>query len=105
MDKRLQSTGYFRCKHCNSAGNWELTNELRITILTALLARDMPFTYNRFEIGEYRIYDGSKHRYVTDAEEYLLKKISASHLSKSSPVMPYSPRSLDCREYTYFSLL
>lgn len=73
----IQSTGYFRCTNCNSAGEWELTTEFIIAI-SALLVRNTQMSNNRFFIGEYHLYDGSWHKYSSDGEEHLLKKIMSS---------------------------
>ncbi|MBN6205685.1 hypothetical protein JYK21_04400 [Ralstonia pickettii] len=29
-NKKIQTTGYFRCKHCNDAGNWEMSADFYI---------------------------------------------------------------------------
>lgn len=67
----IQMTGYFRCKHCNAAGNWELpTSLLMLSMVNALpLGNGTP---KGSAIGKSLLFDGSWHRYTTDAEEYLL---------------------------------
>ncbi|WP_019414308.1 tetratricopeptide repeat protein [Paenisporosarcina sp. TG20] len=77
IDKHIQSTGYFRCKNCNSAGKWEISNEYRIMAISALLSFDSPFQ-DRYTFGKNVLFDGSSHHYATDAEEHLLKKIMKS---------------------------
>lgn len=77
--KYMQSTGYFRCKYCNSAGNWEPTAEFLTSSIMALLAMNANIPTSRFQFGEFRMYDGSKHPYASDAEEHLLKKLNASN--------------------------
>lgn len=72
----IQATGYFRCKNCNAAGNWEETSDLLIGITTsmaALLAR--MGDESNIQLGEFRMFDGSFHRWSTDSEAYLLSKI------------------------------
>ncbi|WP_299093872.1 type IV pilus biogenesis/stability protein PilW [uncultured Metabacillus sp.] len=67
----IQMTGYFRCKHCNDAGNWELpTNLLMFTMFSALPLGNSG--QKQSTIGKNLLFDGSWHRYTTDAEEYLL---------------------------------
>jgi transcription elongation factor Elf1 len=70
MDKHIQSTGYFRCHHCNSAGKWEITNEYRMMAISALLTFNSPLAEDRFTFGKNMLFDGSSHKYATDAEEY-----------------------------------
>lgn len=71
----LQMTGYFRCKHCNAAGNWELPHSLlMLAMIGALSVED-----GRIMVGKSLLFDGSSHKYATDGEEYLL------HLLKENP--------------------
>jgi tetratricopeptide (TPR) repeat protein len=78
IDKHIQSTGYFRCNHCNSAGKWEITNEYRMMAISALLTFNSPLGEDRFTFGRNMLFDGSSHKYATDVEEYLLNKIMKS---------------------------
>lgn len=71
MKDNIQTTGYFRCKHCNSAGNWELPTSLIMLSMMSVL----PFgegTQKQSTVGKNLLFDGSWHRYTTDAEEHLL---------------------------------
>lgn len=72
-DMDFQMTGYFRCKHCNVAGNWEDSNDIYMLATTSLLAPEQ--MKDRVNIGDYMLYDGSKHKYASDGEEHLLSKI------------------------------
>jgi tetratricopeptide (TPR) repeat protein len=78
IDKHIQSTGYFRCKYCNSAGKWEITNEYTMMAISALLTFNSPLGEDRYTFGKNLLFDGSSHKYATDAEEHLLKKIENS---------------------------
>jgi len=78
IDKHIQTTGYFRCIVCNSAGQWEITNEYRMMAISSLLTFDSPFAKDRYTFGKNLLFDGSSHNYATDAEEYLLEKIKYS---------------------------
>lgn len=69
----LQFSGYFRCKHCNAAGNWEESMDIKMLTLSALVAPDL--LKDRCHIGTNRLFDGSEHKYSTDAEEHLLQRI------------------------------
>ncbi len=69
----LQFTGYFRCKHCNTAGEWEDSQDLLLLEMSALLAPEL--VKDRCQIGKNRLYDGSEHKFATDAEEHFLNKI------------------------------
>jgi hypothetical protein len=71
ISDNIQTTGYFRCKHCNDAGNWELPTSLIMLSMTSVL----PFAdgiLKRSTVGKNLLFDGSWHRYTTDAEEHLL---------------------------------
>lgn len=74
-DDYIQSTGYFRCKQCNSAGQWEITNEYSMMAISALLIASTSSKDDRFSFGKNQLFDGSSHKYASDAEEYLLEKI------------------------------
>lgn len=71
-----QMTGYFRCKHCNAAGEWEKSTELYMMSIAAMLAPDM--SEGQFEFGKTQLFDGTSHQYATDAEEHLLSLIAKS---------------------------
>lgn len=71
-----QMTGYFRCKHCNAAGEWEKSPELYMRSIAAMLAPDM--SKGQFEFGKSQLFDGTSHQYATDAEEHLLSIIAKS---------------------------
>jgi len=73
-DLPFQMTGYFRCKHCNEAGNWKDSSDLYFLATSALLAQDE--MKERCSFGTHMLYDGSVHKYATDAEEHLLSKIN-----------------------------
>lgn len=75
MDEHIQTTGYFRCRNCNSAGKWEITNDFRLVQLTAVMSFNTPMADGRFSFGENRLFDGSSHKYGSNVEEYLLNKI------------------------------
>ncbi|AWE08573.1 hypothetical protein DCE79_14875 [Lysinibacillus sp. 2017] len=70
-----QLTGYFRCKHCNTGGQWEDSSELYFLGISALLApdEDLPVHF-----GEIQLFDGTSPKYATDGEEHLLRLISTS---------------------------
>jgi len=76
LENHIQTTGYYRCKNCNSAGNWKTTNEYEMVLMSALLSFNTPFTNNLFSFAENRLFDGSSHKYSTDAEDHLLNKIN-----------------------------
>lgn len=70
-----QFSGYFRCKYCNTAGQWEDSAEIYLLGISALMAPDeqLPVFF-----GEMRLFDGTTPKYATDGEEHLLNLISAS---------------------------
>ena len=80
----LQAAGYFRCKHCNGAGNWQLSNSnmgmLKLALMAAMLgmAENLGNVKGRAEqyIFGAIIVDGDfKPRWGTDAEEHFLTKL------------------------------
>ncbi|UOF91692.1 tetratricopeptide repeat protein [Fodinisporobacter ferrooxydans] len=75
IDEYIQTTGYFRCRHCHSAGNWEFPTDFMFVMTTMLLMRTVKMENQGFHFGPLSLFDGSRHRFATDAEEYLLKKI------------------------------
>lgn len=70
----VQMTGYFRCKYCNEAGNWEWPPSLSVEVITSIL----PFRKSD-SFGKNVLFDGTSHQYASDAEEHLL------HLLKKNP--------------------
>ncbi|WP_053360873.1 tetratricopeptide repeat protein [Bacillus sp. FJAT-27251] len=75
IEEFIQITGYFRCSFCNSAGNWETTNDFMLKATSFLMMYQGGIPDHRCSFGEYRLYDGSSHRYATDREEHLLAKL------------------------------
>ncbi|GAA4072386.1 hypothetical protein [Amphibacillus indicireducens] len=71
-NEMAQTTGYFRCKHCNDAGNWEMPIDFNMAILAGMVMHDSPIEDKRCELGTHRLFDGSWHLYCSDAEEHLL---------------------------------
>lgn len=71
ISDNIQTTGYFRCKHCNAAGNWELPTSLIMLVMTSVLPFGDGIT-KRSTVGKNLLFDGSWHKYATDAEEHLL---------------------------------
>lgn len=78
-EKSVQTTGYFRCKHCNDAGNWEIPSEFMMAAVTGALASSVSGLEDRqedrFMVGESLLYDGSWHPFASDAEEHLLNQL------------------------------
>ncbi|MFC7062346.1 tetratricopeptide repeat protein [Halobacillus seohaensis] len=76
MDKKkpthedFQLNGYFRCKHCNAAGDWELPTDLMMLGITAMITPEK--MADRCFVGKNAMFDGSSHRFATDGEEHLL---------------------------------
>ncbi|OIJ20561.1 hypothetical protein BKP45_08735 [Anaerobacillus alkalidiazotrophicus] len=71
ISDNIQTTGYFRCKHCNNAGDWELPDSLLMQSMISALPI-MDGISKKSMIGKNLLFDGSWHRYTTDAEEHLL---------------------------------
>lgn len=77
IDAYVGFTGYFRCRHCDAGGPWELTDATRARLLALLVlhavgAGDLPIF-----IGEARTFDGRSFRYPTESEAHLKGLINA----------------------------
>lgn len=75
VEKSVQTTGYFRCKHCNDAGNWEMPSQFIIASTAGLLANRLSETENSFMVGKSLLYDGSWHQFCSDSELHLLNQL------------------------------
>ncbi|WP_018133133.1 tetratricopeptide repeat protein [Effusibacillus pohliae] len=70
----IQTTAYFRCKHCNGAGKWGDTYSLEFGIMVGMLpVRHMEDS--QYSAGEIRLFDGSRPRWISDGEEHFLQKL------------------------------
>jgi tetratricopeptide (TPR) repeat protein len=76
-NKAFQCTGYFRCRHCNSAGNWQLSKQtllfLNITVMTHAMTG---MKQDEVVIGKTGTYDGKTFRWASEAEEHHLRKLN-----------------------------
>jgi hypothetical protein len=70
--RHIQMTGYFRCKHCNAAGDWELPSSIYLQSIVGVLPIG---SSKKSSVGKSLLFDGSWHLYTTDAEAYLLRKL------------------------------
>ncbi|HLR62666.1 MAG TPA: hypothetical protein VK097_09525 [Lentibacillus sp.] len=70
---RIQTTGYFRCKHCNDAGNWEMPPEFKLAPLRLINSENLD--EESVTTGKNQIYDGTSHILSSDAETHLLHKL------------------------------
>ncbi|WP_153721087.1 tetratricopeptide repeat protein [Sporosarcina cascadiensis] len=69
----IQMTGYFRCKQCNSAGEWGTTQDFEMRLMGMLISMNMDESVVTYSI--HQLFDGFQPRYGTEAEEHLLQKI------------------------------
>jgi tetratricopeptide (TPR) repeat protein len=72
----IQSTGYFRCHHCNGAGAWE-TEDASFSS-RELIWMLQSIEKSKMKAHEIRLYDGSMPRWASDAEESFLCKLRES---------------------------
>ncbi|WP_334074205.1 MULTISPECIES: SEC-C metal-binding domain-containing protein [Paenibacillus] len=72
MFKYFQATGYFRCKHCNGAGNWTVKDPLFLMVYLLRMKADPMEEQPNFRRGKTVLHDGTSFQWVTDAEEHLL---------------------------------
>ncbi len=74
----IQATGYFRCKECNGAGDWKPASSLFwLGLMTAVIQAGEPGK-SGYAVGKIVLFDGSIHRWGTDAEEHFLNRLRAS---------------------------
>ena len=71
----IQTTGYFRCKYCNDAGNWKMPSKFLITSIAGVVADGSFGMKNKCEIGKSLLYDGSWHLFSSDAETHFLDQL------------------------------
>lgn len=76
----MQCTGYFRCKHCNAAGDWDMPPWISMRIIGSalMLGSAAERTDDRVIFGSAPLYDGYKGRFATDSEEHLLQQLRQS---------------------------
>ncbi|MDA8229625.1 MAG: tetratricopeptide repeat protein [Desulfitobacterium hafniense] len=72
----FQFSGYFRCHHCNAAGQWSLPNVtktmLQIAVIGGTLGARAGMNKESIAFGKQTLADGSSFCFVTDAEEHYL---------------------------------
>lgn len=71
----IQMTGYFRCKFCNSAGEWGVTQDFQMKMMQAIAGMSMMVDDPLYSFSMNQMYDGFRPKYGSDAEEHLLTKI------------------------------
>ncbi|MBO1005897.1 tetratricopeptide repeat protein [Pseudogracilibacillus auburnensis] len=74
----LQMTGYFRCKHCNDAGNWILPDSVKMMALDGIIPFGAGLGDGNVEVGQNLLSDGSWHQYASDAEEHYFRLIEGN---------------------------
>lgn len=74
LDK-FQALGYFRCKHCNAAGEWKLSSRLQTMLAGKMAAAADKSVKQSGEVifGEALIDGGFAPKWGSDAESYMLK--------------------------------
>ncbi|OPX87217.1 MAG: Tetratricopeptide repeat protein [Pelotomaculum sp. PtaB.Bin104] len=76
----IQATGYFRCRQCNAAGHWKLSESAERAIylggIGAAFFSPKDISKQKFTYGGFVLADGSRHRWATDVEEYYLQKLA-----------------------------
>ncbi|WAH36801.1 hypothetical protein [Alicyclobacillus dauci] len=75
--EHIQCTGYFRCKHCNAAGNWAFPKDFMMFLLASMLRTNYEESFEEsiVQLGHFQTFDGSEPKWATDAEEHLLDLI------------------------------
>lgn len=80
MEDKLQAVGYFRCKHCNSAGDWQLSSRMRTVLAGKMASASLQSvgdgSANKAIIFGQALIDGEfAPRWGSDAEVYFLNKL------------------------------
>ncbi|WP_371365133.1 hypothetical protein SRRS_00370 [Sporomusa rhizae] len=83
VEGNFQALGYFRCKHCNATGEWELSSRIKTMLAGKIAAAAMRSGVNSAQpeeviFGEALIDKDFSPRWGSDAEEYFLKKLAQS---------------------------
>lgn len=68
----IQPTGYFRCKHCNGAGKWEVASPFMYFGIMGEMLIGKQSDAGGYATGELRLFDGSSPRWVSDGEIQVL---------------------------------
>jgi tetratricopeptide (TPR) repeat protein len=79
--EKFQALGYFRCKHCNSAGEWEMSSRMRTMLAGKMAAAAFDNPQNghlsgQIIFGEALIDNVFSPRWGSDTENYFLKKLA-----------------------------
>lgn len=77
MVEHIQCTGYFRCMHCNHAGEWSFPSDFSLFLTTALLVRLAKQENEKVTFGTLQMSDGFQPRWATDGEAHILQKMRA----------------------------
>lgn len=75
----FQFTGYFRCHHCNSAGQWDIPTHtrtmLQLAVMGEVLGTRAGFDLEKVAFGKLTSADGHTFRFTTDLEEHYLSRL------------------------------
>ncbi|WP_425061287.1 tetratricopeptide repeat protein [Sporomusa carbonis] len=77
---KFQAVGYFRCKHCNAAGDWNLSPTIQTMLAGKLAAAVIKQTIETeassdIVLGQVLIDNDFTPRWGSDAEDYFLEKL------------------------------
>jgi tetratricopeptide (TPR) repeat protein len=76
----FQFSGYFRCKHCNSAGSWDYPSHTKQDLMFAIMGSSILSQFKEQSdvvFGKLATYDGKSFTWATETEEYYLDKLQA----------------------------
>lgn len=73
-EDRMQCTGYFRCKRCNAAGEWDVPPSIHLLVMVAMIEQLAPVRTSpeRVTLGHTTLFDGYRPKWATDGEEHFL---------------------------------
>jgi hypothetical protein len=78
LDESVCFTGYFRCRHCNAGGPWELTRTTRLKLLAFLALSLQNPKQALVRVFRPQLFDGTLCRTATQGEAHLQKLIEAN---------------------------
>lgn len=71
----MQCTGFFRCKHCNAAGDWRVSSTFSMFQFSAAMAELTGSRSASMGFARIHLFDGTEPKWATDAEGHLLGKL------------------------------
>jgi tetratricopeptide (TPR) repeat protein len=71
----VQCTGYFRCKHCNSADGWEMPGDFNFFLFSGVLEKLAVGSSRQMQFGIIQLFDGYEPKWATDGEHHIFQRM------------------------------